>query len=940
MAWVEKFSKSTTLLKDLVEALTTANRDPDTGEPIPEMNWSLIYPREETTPSRMERGTFVFTPDDAFKVYTPPADKLPKNVDDLVISVNGKVAPSELAVTGVKLTDDGSHRIYQVAESMRPWILGAPVNIYVNNVKQTTKGTSINETATADTANQVFTLAFRPVRATTLQCIRDGLLVTATSQVVGETPAHKTPANPNYQDYVLANTNVESIEVFKNGTRMNEGYAFVGATGTLRFAVPNAETDVILVNYVYRVFSVDEVGGKVTFTKPQTDSILTFTYDYGSYDLDMTSGTVTFYNELKPTDVVAADFSYVGRTYSLNTDASGHVTSVEFVYPLNHNDQVTAEYEYEVPAQTRTLEEQLNDPNLERIILKTTTTPRTNLNPDPNDPDSLVESLTAYLEVRRPLMLRNPNTGNPEWYEPDLDPFVNDDETMTHYQDGTIRLAGWRAIPCGPNHHFIEMRIIDKLNEETCEPAVDAKVSAWAKLNWYKDWETIPLDQLYPDGKGVTAASSNGMTGYKVASENVDNFFDGLIMRPITTALVKDPVAGDHIPVKFWMNCDNNRIALVVQGDPVCDFKQYLIAFAYVGQLDSFEGSHDVAGNFAITTGSSTPPNAYTVNVMPGKVKVKTYQIPTDHVPHYNHTNDVKSALPSGAQSIRQSSETVVDFEFFFVAEDDMGRSEVSDVQSVSYQKQYKIYYQLYESYVWRSYTVDFTNSPTSIQFTVDVPERASQIRVYRREKGTKNAQLATIVPLSKMTPDGNGGYIFSVDPFSGFESDEVMSSSPLRDEDFTIRRDPKGNITGYTFPQQNGQYTGTGVLDVNMLRTKSGMAWQRHAVAVVTTDRTMPKDQNGYSLSQWTKKFHLSPIYVVHGAEGVRGYLGDVLNVDGRLLYHLDDLIVDRGTPNEKVYKFFKLSAPFSVFESVSDGNFGIAILKETKQTTQEGAE
>lgn len=142
------------------------------------------------------------------------------------------------------------------------------------------------------------------------------------------------------------------------------------------------------------------------------------------------------------------------------------------------------------------------------------------------------------------------------------------------------------------------------------------------------------------------------------------------------------------------------------------------------------------------------------------------------------------------------------------------------------------------------------------------------------------------------------------------------------------VTRDPVMNtILSTTKTKSWGENTGTGVTDIVMYRTRSGVYYQKHSLSFITPDEYINKE--AFNPSRYTGKFHLSPAYVLHGYDGYRGMLKDVVVVDNSSINHLDDLVVNQGQANEQVYKYFRLNAPFSVFQDSGNWHYGVAIKK-----------
>lgn len=155
---------------------------------------------------------------------------------------------------------------------------------------------------------------------------------------------------------------------------------------------------------------------------------------------------------------------------------------------------------------------------------------------------------------------------------------------------------------------------------------------------------------------------------------------------------------------------------------------------------------------------------------------------------------------------------------------------------------------------------------------------------------------------------------------------------------------------------QKYGEYTSNGMYSMSMLRTRSNVLFQAYYPAFITqlpnypSVGTLPNglsrlilDKHGFQASKWTGKYHASPIYMVHVAEGYRGYLDGVVAIHDHNLVNLDELVVDTEIPKDpndptkgtwtEVYKFFSLKSPVNMFKySPSPDVITVAILKEIK--------
>lgn len=126
------------------------------------------------------------------------------------------------------------------------------------------------------------------------------------------------------------------------------------------------------------------------------------------------------------------------------------------------------------------------------------------------------------------------------------------------------------------------------------------------------------------------------------------------------------------------------------------------------------------------------------------------------------------------------------------------------------------------------------------------------------------------------------------------------------------------------------GQYSSNSTNSVAVLKTKSGVLWQKHYVAFITQQQSLTLEATGFNASRWTGKYHLSPIYVVHPYDGYRGTLDGLISVDKNNILHLDELLVETDTPDVKDrYKYFDTNAPVSMIGSSPNTSEGLAILK-----------
>lgn len=186
--------------------------------------------------------------------------------------------------------------------------------------------------------------------------------------------------------------------------------------------------------------------------------------------------------------------------------------------------------------------------------------------------------------------------------------------------------------------------------------------------------------------------------------------------------------------------------------------------------------------------------------------------------------------------------------------------------------------------------------------------------------------------------------YVGAIKPFKFNEYDVVgnilLTAGSVTAEPTNAELESKG----YYF----GEYTSPGNNSFQMLRTKSGILFQKHYPAFITQappagkayvdqslgDTGLVLEQQGFQASRWTGKYHMSPIYVVHPYEGYRGMLEQCLAVTKHNILHLDELIVDvEGKPwVQEVYKYFDINTENNFMRYSPNIEMGVAILKEVR--------
>lgn len=144
------------------------------------------------------------------------------------------------------------------------------------------------------------------------------------------------------------------------------------------------------------------------------------------------------------------------------------------------------------------------------------------------------------------------------------------------------------------------------------------------------------------------------------------------------------------------------------------------------------------------------------------------------------------------------------------------------------------------------------------------------------------------------------------------------------------------------------GEYTSAGNNTIQMLKTKSGIEFQKHYPAFITQapppgkayidpslgDTGLELERQGFQASKWTSKYHLSPLHVVHPYEGYRGTMDSVIAVTKHNILHLDELIVDvEGKPwKQEVYRYFDINTEQNLMNLSANQHMGVAILKEVR--------
>lgn len=522
-----------------------------------------------------------------------------------------------------------------------------------------------------------------------------------------------------------------------------------------------------------------------------------------------------------------------------------------------------------------------------KIVLKTKTTPVTpdaSADPFNTDPDLRVAALSMYLEIEKPQYLINPETGQ---------------EAVKY---GTVHKI--------ENHYHINARIFDHYDYVTEKPkgkvvnestgiVIDegAHVSNWSKLSWYKDFKEFLVDEL--DGDPGT-----------------DNVSDGIVF-----AFIETPGIYGELPIQYWLSVTNDRLAMVLMGEPSINYDNYLTSFAYVGKVASFEGGvNDTAGNFALTTGSSTIPCVANPNLDPiVELPQFTFKVLSNDFTSTNYGKSVAGVSPKNQAQTHTISYKVV-------AVNEHGRALATEERQATYIWKYN------SSSGASEMPEDTRANNFALTFT-KIPANATHVQLYRKDVITQvssmNKTTTNWLFEKELTREVALAGDYTPDLFLTDTTKPVPVSNYDASKAGVVRDQLTGAVIEVKFPSQWGVNTATGVTDVSMYKARSGDGtyFQRHQTSFITPEEFMQKD--AFNPSRWTNKFHLSPLYIVHGYDGYRGWLDGVVAVDDSSIVHLDELIVNKGQANEEIYKYFKVTAPFSLMQNSANTNYGIGIKK-----------
>lgn len=435
-------------------------------------------------------------------------------------------------------------------------------------------------------------------------------------------------------------------------------------------------------------------------------------------------------------------------------------------------------------------------------------------------------------------------------------------------EDGTeyYKDAGGAYLRTDANEHFLQIRCFDRWDPVTEAPTAtitDANGNVIRYGAYVSEWAKLAW---FKDWEEAVVSQSGSY-------------------RPLLQQ-VRLPLMVTGIPIQFWLNINNDRAVLFVLGEPTIDTRNYLLSNAYIGRIKPCEeGVNDTYGNFALTAGSSTVPARL------GSPPVGTPTI----------TNAVAST--TGGSLRTGTYPTYYSYILTYLTAG--GESRPSAYKSVS---------------------LPANTELGKITLTFSLPEGATGWRLYRYVGGyyTSPTTLATLNNYKVLFASNNPAETTFVD--DGSLQPGTDTPPPNGRSAVGVIRDPLSNaVLEVYYPTTYGTETGTGVTDIAMYRTRSGAYFQKHNVTLNTTDEFMTKI--GYNPSRWTSKIHLTPVGVVHSFDGYRGTLDGIYAVDSTGLALGDELVVNKGKPDEETYKYFPINAPYSVYTNSANSFIGLAV-------------
>lgn len=977
--WIEGITQSKRILRDMAEILTTAIRDEESV--VPEENWSLVYPRpfsdEKLTRTRMiqdetnkrkyvpvasrtDRGTLVGTT--AMKL----TEKEPVESSIVVKSEDGSVTytvtkdytynktEKSIVRTAASTIPDGSKvqviydaKLFAILDTV-PVVVEKSLKIAEPNRELARStynidyaGKRIMFLGDAPTDAEYFALTFTEVTGTYDRIERE-LLRLEKDLLDPDGRTFRLPAG--YGEIAQTPDTREVAGTISGGALGSNGsgniqYTLDGKNHTVKFTTGSKtllDTQTLYIN----------CSEYTDASKSATRKIRVQLAIDTSDNTNKTYKLVGTFNELN--DGEAHNVEIVTQTTA--PALFKHLSSLHAGYELVASDEIVVDYKgcviTTIPEITDDLvatftarREDDVKAGLERIkdrvVLKTTTKPEQEYKPvigDQYGAKDTAKELTMYVEIVKPERLVNPETG-------------------------LERYKNWKGVmvQTGANNHYIQTRMFDAWDDAQQKPkdAVydkDGKltekgafVSDWTKFSWFKDWKEYMVDEL-DDDAGISDVS------------------DGIVFQEVVTQGMTE-----EFPIQFWISTNNNRAAVVLMGDPTLDQDNFLTSFGYLGRIHPFYDSqcvvkktedgqivldqkgdpvveekrtyfeNDVAGNFAMTFGSSTMPAAIGtpprgLPLVEGiELNVDRSTSPAKPIVGELYDKTVFSYVISYLTEVGESKPTALDGARLVVPAGTVTKGATNPEQGISVKLRFRLPDEATGYRIYRYHNAGVTSFGSDAN-KYENHKLVTSVEKLDRSRIIEYIDEGTALPMAEAkvnASDGTKTFTLLTDSLNVFYKNVQAASNTARSFE-AVRRDLyTGAIMDVKFSNKFGKDTGTGVNDIMMYQTRSGLKYQRHQAAFITTEEFMRKEKSGQS--RWTGKFHLSPIYIEHSYDKQRGWLDGVMAVDDSGIEHLDELIVDKDTPEEEVYKFFRINAPFSLFNNSPNYGYGIAIIKSS---------
>ncbi|MCY8015518.1 hypothetical protein MOC11_02000 [Bacillus haynesii] len=138
------------------------------------------------------------------------------------------------------------------------------------------------------------------------------------------------------------------------------------------------------------------------------------------------------------------------------------------------------------------------------------------------------------------------------------------------------------------------------------------------------------------------------------------------------------------------------------------------------------------------------------------------------------------------------------------------------------------------------------------------------------------------------------------------------------------------------------GVNTSNGNSSVLIQRSVGGAMYQKHYLAFITHDANVdPSHESRFNPSVYTGKYHISPMYLVHPADGFVGRLDEVYAIHPKNIAQLDELEVKETSESEHVGTGDGVRKEFHLFHKpVIDEDTEVRLVSDTGCTTLTKAE